>query len=247
MYGLYIAIVIFQIFCIYHAYKAHVEQRWFWLILFFPLGGSIIYLIYNLGDKGNLDKITETVKVVVNSNHNIEKLELALDHSDNVTNRVNLADEFVNVGRYDEAISLYEKCLLGFLAGDPGLKMKLIHVYFMKNDYAAILPLAKELEHEKEFHNSEERSDYAWALHRSGNTTEARKIFDLLDKPYTNYNQRLEFCRYLNEIGEKELSKDKLNEMTSEFRFMKAPERKIHRNIIRAVEDFQFTLSRPAV
>ena len=79
--------------------------------------------------------------------------------------------------------------------------MKLIHAYFMKKDYVAILPLAKELEKEKEFHNSEERSDYAWALHRSGNTSEAREVFDLLDKPYTNYNQRLEFCRYLNEIG----------------------------------------------
>jgi hypothetical protein len=243
MFGFYIPVLLFQIFCIYHAYRRNAEQRWYWLILFFPLGGSIIYLAYNFGTGTNLEKISEAVKVVVNNNYKTQQLEMALQHSDNVTNRVNLADEYCDLGRLEEAVTLYKRCLEGFMSDDSALNMKLIRAYFLKQDYASIIPVAEMLKNDKPFLNSEERTAYAWSLHHVGQAAAAKIEFESLDQAYTNYNHRLEYCRYLELTNNRECLKEKIRELAEEFRFLKQSERKLHRNVIRQVEDIEMTLS----
>lgn len=244
MFGLYTPVLIFQIFCLYHAYRRNAEQRWYWLILFFPLGGSIIYLAYNFGSRTNLEKISETVKGVVNTNYRSKQLELALQHSENITNRVNLADEYCNLGRFDEAVILYKRCLEGFMADDPALNMKLIRAYFLKQDYASIIPIAEMLRSDKSFLISRERAAYAWSLHHVGKTAAAKSEFESLDKPYTNYEHRLEYCKYLEMTNSRDELAAKIQDLAEEFRFLKGPERKIHRNVIREIEDLHQKLSR---
>jgi hypothetical protein len=247
MFGFYIPVLIFQIFCMYHAYRRNAEQRWYWLILFFPLGGSIIYLACNFGTRTNLEKISETVKVVVNSNYKAHQLELALQHSDNVTNRVNLADEYCNLGRFDEAVALYRRCLEGFMSDDSALNMKLIRAYFLKQDYASIIPVAEMLKNDQTFLKSDERTAYAWSLHHVGQAADAQIQFESLDKPYTNYEHRIEYCKYLETTNNREGLTEKIRELAEEFRFLKGPERKLYRNVIRQVEDLeQMLLSRVA-
>lgn len=237
MLGLYTPIFLLQAFCVYHAYRNNSEQRWYWLILFFPLVGCIIYLVHNFNNVPTLNAIKENVKEVVITNYRIEQLEKALRFSDNIKNKINLADEYVNVNRCNDAIALYSSCLQGFMEDDPVLKMKLLHVHFMNGEYNTAVEYGNKLKLEKIFKNSEQRVVYAWSLHHTGETDLATDIFDDMDKSFTNYYHRKEYCKFLITTGKIDLAKEKLSDMIQEFDHIKGPERRLNKSILREIND----------
>ena len=235
MFGYYTPILILQAICLYHAYKNNTQQMWFWLIIFFPVVGCLLYLYNNFASRRNIKTLAEGVKGVVNSNYRIEQLEKELRFSDTVNNKVNLADAYVGVHRYEEAVQLYSSCLQGFMADDPTLRMKLLHTHYQNNDYEAAINYGLALEQEKTFKNAEERALYALALYHTGRTEDAEKVFEELDKSFTNYPQRLEYARFLFAINKTEQCKEKLAEMLAEFEHMDSMEKRLKRDTIREV------------
>src|SRR5688500_8079699 len=151
MYGLYTPIFLLQAFCVYHAYRNNAEQRWYWLIVFFPLIGCLIYLLHNFNNRTTIDTLTENVKEAVISNYKLEQLEKALRFSDNLKNKTNLADAYVENGRYQDAISLYSACLQGFMSDDPFVQMKLLNAHFMNGDYDSAVKYGDKLGSDKSF------------------------------------------------------------------------------------------------
>ena len=237
MLGLFTPVLLLQAFCVFHAYRNNVEQRWYWLILFFPLFGCIIYLVQNFNSVPTIKSLEENVKAAVISNYKIEQMEKALRFSDSVKNKVNLADEYVNIARYDDAIPLYESCLQGFMNDDPSLKMKLLNAHFMKGDYDAAVQYGNNLKSEKTFKNSEIRVIYAWSVYQTGQAELAETIFADMDKSFSNYYHRLEYCKYLLKIDKMELAKEKLSELIEEFDHVKGPERRLNRDTFRQIKD----------
>lgn len=237
MLGLYTPIFLLQAFCVYHAYRNNSEQRWYWLILFFPLVGCLIYLLHHFNNVPTLNAIKENVKQVVITNYRIEQLEKALRFSDNFKNKINLADEYVNVNRYNDAIALYSSCLQGFMEDDPALNMKLLHVHFMNGDHNTAVAYGNKLKLEKIFKNSEQRVLYAWSLYHTGETDLATGIFEDMDKSFSNYYHRKEYCKFLITIGKTDLAKEKLSDMIQEFDHIKGPERKLNKGILREIHD----------
>ena len=237
MLGLYTPIFVLQAFCIYHAYRNNSEQRWYWLILFFPLVGCIIYLVHNFNNVSTLDTIKENVKEVVLGNYKIEQLEKALRFSDNIKNKINLADEYVQVTRYRDAIALYSSCLQGFMDDDPALKMKLLHAHFMDGDHSTAVDYGNTLKSEKIFKDAEQRVVYAWSLYHIGEINLATSIFSDMDKSFTNYYHRKEYCKFLITNGKIDLAKEKLSDLIQEFDHIKGPERKLNRDIFREIKD----------
>ena len=239
MIGFYTPLLALQAFCLYHAYRNHVEQRWYWFIIFFPGIGCAMYLYHNFYSRRSIETIAEGVKGVVNSNYKIEQLEKALRFSDNITNKTNLADAYVTYGRYDEALVLYKECLAGFMADDPVIRIKILFTSFLNKDYQAVVAYGDALESEKRFQKSEERAAYAWALHYTGKTEQAEKLFEQMDSSYTNYRQRIEYCKFLKTIGKPEAFQSKLQEMSEELEHLKGPERKFYRHIAREIRELQ--------
>jgi hypothetical protein len=244
MFGFYTPILILQAFCVYHAYRNNAEQRWYWLIVFFPLVGCLIYLFHNFYNRGTVTTISEGVKGVVNSNYKIEQLEKALRFSDNVTNKMNLADAYVDYGRYEDAISLYRSCLVGFMAEDVALRMKLLFACFLNQDYAAAVEVGETLEKEKNFKNSDERVAFAWSLHFDNKTEQAQKAFEDMDKSFTNYHHRMEYAKFLLKTERREEAKTKLADLIEEFEHMKGPERRLKKDTLREVRDLYANLAR---
>jgi hypothetical protein len=244
MFGFYTPILILQIICVYHAYRNNAEQRWYWFILLFPLIGCILYLFHHFGNRTTLETLAEGVKGVVSSNYEIERLERDLVHADSLTNRSNLADAYLRIERIDEAIELYQKSLAGFMEDDPVLRMKLIQAYFLKKEYDKVIQYGQLLEHDKSFQQSEERIAYAWALHNTGKTESADKIFSSMDRSFTNYKHRLEYCRFLSLINKAEAMKEKLQEIMREFDTMQAPERRMYKEVIHEFREMNFGIAK---
>jgi len=237
MLGFYTPLLILQAICLYHAYRNNAEQRWYWFIIFFPGIGCALYAYHHLYSRENVQTITQSVKEVVNSNYRIEQLEKALRFSDNVTNKLSLADAYMQYGRYNDAVVLYKDCMQGFMADDPTLQMKLLHAYFLQQDYAAAVTCGANLESEKTFKNDEARIAYAWALHHSGKTDAAEKVFTDMNRSFTNYRHRLAYCNFLKLTNKSDDLRDLISELLEEFEHMKGTERRMYRPVIQEVKE----------
>ena len=75
MFRFYTPILILQAFCIFHAYKTGRSQRWFYLIIFLPIIGCVLYLYDTFITRKNLEDLSEGLKQTINSNRKIEQLE----------------------------------------------------------------------------------------------------------------------------------------------------------------------------
>ena len=117
MYGLYGgggAIIVLQIACIIHAVRTN-NAGWVWLILFFPLVGSVVYLAMEVRVRGGgrggrqlAGQLAGQLADAVQPTRRLEALRAQLDHAPTVNNRLALAEECVRHKLYDEALKLYE-------------------------------------------------------------------------------------------------------------------------------------------
>ena len=240
----YAPIFILQAFCLYHAYKNNSNQKWFYLILFFPLIGCLIYLYDAFYSRDNIKGVTEGVKKIVNSNYHIERLEKELKFNDNIINKTRLAEAYTQVGRFSESVQLYELCLDGFMSDDIDLQMKLMHAYYSNEDYDLAISIGKKLEGDKSFKNSFEKVAYAWAHHHTGKVSEADSIFREMDKPFTNYAQRLEYFRFLLENDRKDELKGKIKDFLHEYEHMSSVEKKVNRAIVSEIKKISNSIER---
>ncbi len=239
----YTPVLILQAVTLYLAYRNNSEQRWYWFIIFFPVLGSLLYLFDQYYSRKNISSITETIKEVVNSNHKTEQLEKALRFSDNTKNKLNLAAAYMEISRYADAINLYQSTLTGFMEDDPGVRMKLLDAQFRAKSYDQVIILGEELESEKSFKNAEPRLSYAWALHYQGKSEAAEKVFQDMNKPFTNFKHRVEYSAFLLESSKKQEAKFLLEELLQEFEHMSGPERKLHRDVNRNARNLYTSIS----
>jgi len=244
---LYTPVLLLQLFCLYHAYKNNIEQKWYWLIIFFPLGGGLIYLYTHFYNRATIETITENVKGIVITDYRIEQLEKEMHFSDSVKTKTALADEYVRAGRYKDAIDLYTDCAQGFMSDDISLLMKLTQTHFLHTDYEATIAYGRKLESEKTFKNADERASYAWALHHTGKTDQAEAIFKDMDSSFANYIPRMEYCKFLVALHRPDESKTILTALLAEFDQMKSPERRLQKNIFAEIKELYDHLQRKSV
>jgi hypothetical protein len=237
MYGFFAPIFLLQAFCVYHAYRNNAEQRWYWLIVFFPLIGCVVYLLHIFNNRDTIDSITENVKGAVIKNYRIEQLEKAHRFSDNIKNKMNLADAYAETGRYKEAIDLYAACQQGFMSDDPGLKMKLLYAHFMNGDYQIANQFGAGLESESSFKYSEGRVIYAWSLFTVGQRDAAEATFADMNRSFTNYFHRVEYAKFLIETSRSESAREVLKDIMEEFDQMQPAERNHKRDVLRQIKD----------
>ena len=236
MFRFFPLILVLQGFCIYHAYKNNNLQRWFFIIFFLPFIGSLIYLYVHFYSRKNIENLSEGVKSVLNTNYQIEKLEKELKIADTTTNRIKLADEYVNVGRIEEAVDLYKKSMTGISADDPELLMKLIKSGYLTKDYKTVVSCGEKLKTDFAFRNSEERIAYAWSLFHLGQKEEADKHFKDMDARFANHKHRLEYSKFMFEMEQASEAKDLLAELIEEFDQMDGRERSLKKPILREVK-----------
>lgn len=240
---LYPLVFILQGYCIYHAYKNQKGYHWYLIVLFLPIIGSLVYLFVNFGSRTNIENVGETIKGVVNSNYEVEKLIKESKYSDTITNRIKLADSYAARQKYLQAIALYESCLEGFNADDLKTKEKLMVAKYFIEDYAGVQELGDTLNENPTFKNSESRIVYAWSLYYNGQHQKAEEVFKAMDIRFGNYVHRSEYAKFLIEQKRSLEAKELLTELEEEISHMEASEqrqkkpiRKEINNILRSIK-----------
>jgi hypothetical protein len=218
------------------------EQKWYWIILFFPLIGSLFYLYDQFYSRRNVESIKETIKETMVDNYSINKLEQQAKFAPTYANILELAEEHLKAGNLDRAEELFQSRITDGQTTDPHLNMSLLKISYLKKDYEEAIKYAQELEGEKEFKNSEEMIAYAWSLFRTGKVLEADKVFKIMDSSFCNYTNRLEYAYFLQESLNNEVAKTKVEELITEIDDMDSYEKRLNKKVIRQIRQLYKTL-----
>lgn len=136
-----------------------------------------------------------------------------------------------------EIRDLESNIALYVLISDNGVGVK--GLIISKNPIA----LGENLESEKTFKNAEARISYAWALHHQGKPEVAEKIFQDMNKPFSNFKHRVAYGAFLSATSRKPEAKVLLEGLFEEFEHMSGPERKLHRDVNRDARNLYNSLS----
>lgn len=130
--------IIIQVYFAVHAGRTG-RYWWIFIILFFPLLGSVIYFFVEyLPELQQESRIKKSVNR--NSTKSIKQLKRELELTDSIQNRINLAEAFFREEQYQEAIELLEKCRAGIYLQDSHILegLSLSYYYVGKIDEALV-------------------------------------------------------------------------------------------------------------
>jgi hypothetical protein len=229
-------IVALQAFCIYHAYKNQKPYYWYFLIFFVPFLGSIIYIITQVYNKSDAEKIQNEVTSIINPTKKIKDLEKQIEFIDTYTNRIELADAYFQNGDIPSAIVNYKKTLEDKVQDDLYARQRLVLCYFQLKDYLGIVKQVEYIKSRSEFKGSTQQFCYGIALKELGRIDEAELELKQIDRPYSNYNERLELAKFYLHNNRKEEGKLLLEEISTEAKRMTKPNQRVYKNTIIEVE-----------
>ncbi len=233
-------ILALQGYCMYHVHTNKKGSTWYFIILFFPLIGSIFYL-YNqfYADEKLWDtakNIKEGIKEMVDKDHRVDELLKKEKYSDTITNKTKLAEEFFHRKQYHQAIDLFSSCLEGFNKEDPEIISKLMKSYYQLKQYDKVIEYGDLIQDSIEFKKGDERVLYAWSQYHQGDVDLAQSVFKTYDQQFANYPHRLEYAKFLKASGKMMERQNLLNRMKEEIDHMDPKERKMKSDIVRELK-----------
>lgn len=210
--------------------------------MFLPAIGCIIYLVTQVYNKRDAEKITSELTNIINPTKKIKDLEKQLAFSDTYQNRVNLADAFLEIGDNQNAINHYKEALDGNFQNDFYVIKNMIEAFYNMEDYEGILEYAEQIKTHKEFAKSRAQFIYGLALEKADRLDEAEENLKSIDVRFSFYSERYTYAKFLlsrNKTGE---AKEILEAISSESEHMTKPNKRLYRPIIVEVEKLLQTL-----
>ncbi|MCW3102072.1 MAG: hypothetical protein JWO09_512 [Bacteroidetes bacterium] len=193
----YYLVLILQAICVFHCVRKGNQNKWIWLIVFLPAIGCLIYLFSEIITKRDLNVVQSNISTIINPVGRIKDLERKLEFSNTFDNKVALADAYLAGGRTEEAIDLYESCLVGVFDDNLYVVTKLIEAYFDSERYDDVIKIAQKVLRNSEFPKSHAHVVYALALERTGKTAQAEAELKSMRGKYSNFEGRFNYGQFL--------------------------------------------------
>ena len=238
----YFLIIALQGFCIYHVIKNRNEYYWYFVILFLPVIGSIIYLVTQVFNKKDLDVVQKEIISVVNPTKKVNDLRKQVEFSDTFQNRVHLGDALYEMSDYKNGIGEYEIALNGNYNQDAGVVKKLLEGYYQTNQFDKVIFCAQQIKSRSDFKRSRSQFLYGLALDNLGRSEEAEENLKPIDQRYSNYEERYILTQFLIRKGKITEAKEILEEIILESQHMSKPNRNKYRGVINDVKKLMSSL-----
>ncbi|WP_299111596.1 hypothetical protein [uncultured Winogradskyella sp.] len=232
----YYLIIAIQGYCLYHIYKNRKPYYWYFVVFFVPVLGPIIYFLINIYNKRDAEKIQSELTSIIYPTKKIRDLEKKLEFSDTYSNRIELADAYVENGDMPNAIVNYKHTLSDIDQNDLYARQQLILCYFQLKDYVGVVEHAEKIRNKSKFRGSKQQFCYGLALKELGKVEAAEIQLKQIDRPYSNYNERLELAKFYLENNRNFEGVELLKEISSESQHMTKPNRRVYRSTINEVE-----------
>lgn len=238
----YYLIIAFQAFCVYHLFKNRNNYYWIFAIVFLPIVGCIIYLLTQVFNKRDAETIQENLTTIVNPTKKVHDLERKIKFIETYENRVNLGDEYFKINDYPNAIVNYGKALEDKTQNDFHVQAQLIFSKFHLGEYESVIADSELIKDSDEFKKAQLQFAYGMSLEKIGNIEEAERQLMEINKPYSNYNERLALIQFLVRHDKKSEAKEILEEVHDEIQNMTKMNQKIYRTTIIEVEKLKVSM-----
>lgn len=232
----YYLILILQGYCLYHAFRRSSPFYWYLIIFFVPVIGCVIYLITQVYNKRDAEKIQEDIVAAIHPAKKIKDLEKRLQFSDTYQNRTDLADGLLEAKEYNSAIPHYLEALKDTSQNDFYVIEKLINAYYGIQNYEQVVFYAEKIQNELEFKKSRAQFLYGLTLEKLGDFEGAELNLRKIDVRYSFYNERLALIKFLIHREKTADAKEILEEIKIESQNMTSANKRIYKGTIQEVE-----------
>jgi hypothetical protein len=144
-----VAILALQIGVVVHAFRTGRPYWWIFVIMAFPIIGSVIYYLVEVAPGGRQErallKIGRDISKAVNPDRELHRRAEELAICGSMQNKLSLAEECTERGSFDDAIHLYESAREGQYVNAPDLVLGLARARFFNGDWAIARDLLNEL------------------------------------------------------------------------------------------------------
>ena len=225
IYEYYPVVLILQALCVFHCIRRGTQNRWIWIIVFLPFIGSVVYILTEIIQKRHVNSAKGSLLDLVNPSGRIKKLEHNFNFSGTFTNRIALADAYLEAGFYEKAIELYEPVLTGIFDNSEGAIRNLIQAYFKVGRYNDVVKIAPKVTGSLDFSKTPANLYYALALEQLEKFDAAESEFKKMNQRFSNYQQRFNYGTFLARRKRNSEAIEILQSILSEAEFLSGREK----------------------
>jgi hypothetical protein len=135
---LYVLLAVIQFSFAFHAMKTGRGGMWVTIIIVFPVIGCLAYYFMEVfphsREERAVRKHVRDIAKAMNPDGELKRRAEELEQTASVENKTKLGDECLERGMFDEAIRLYEGCLIGPHANDARLLFSLARARFYNGE-----------------------------------------------------------------------------------------------------------------
>jgi len=200
---------------IIHVLKTGRDTKWIWVLMMLPGIGALAYAALEvapelLGTRQGREA-SKRVRDTLNPNKSINEASMEYERSATVANSTRLAEECVSKGRYDEASSLYRKCLKGMNEFDPEILFGLAQSEHHAGHFQEVKSVLDTLiEKNPDYKNQDAHLLFAMNLHDLGEIEKAKEEYEVLINYYTGPEPTYRYAMLLKDQGEQPKSQELL-------------------------------------
>ncbi len=212
-----VAEILLKIACIIHVVRNGRNTMWIWLIIFFPFGGSLIYLIVEVWPDLRASRASGfRFSLPQSPEKQITAIQEELEYSNTVENRMKLARAFVAARRFDEAVETLSSCLRGAFRDDPVLLVELARTQFAAARYEPALEPLDRLDELRSKHAVSERIILrARAREALGQMEQAKRCYEEALATATGEEARVRYALLLEKLGERDGAQNLFREVVA--------------------------------
>lgn len=198
--------VLIQIACAIHVVRTGRPMYWIFIILVTSMLGCIVYFFVAIlpdltGSRAARQAGNKLVRTV-DPDRELRRLVEQFETADTVDNRRLLAEEWLQQGKPDKAIDLYEGALYGVLRNEPILLSGLAAAQLAADRPAdAIATLDRLRDANPDYHSADAHLLYARALEGAGRDDEALEEYQALIGYFAGVEARCRMGLLLERLG----------------------------------------------
>ncbi|MFD2264028.1 tetratricopeptide repeat protein [Lacibacterium aquatile] len=186
-----------QVACVVHIMRTGRERFWIYVVVLLPMAGTAAYLVAEvlpgmIGARTS-QKMIQNAGRAINPTRDLRRCEQALDMADTISNRQQLAEQYMIHGRPADAEQLYARSLVGMHADDPTLLLGLAQARHEQGNFDGALECFDHMAGGLESLSPEATLFYARCLEGARRTTDAISVYERIADAYSGEEAR---CRY---------------------------------------------------